>query len=55
MGKPMEVKLIKEMNKIIDDESIKTLQEEMDYEIMEDVTVNEIDIFSEKLYYELEA
>ena len=30
-----------------------TLKEDLDYEIKEDITINEIDDFSEDLFYEL--
>lgn len=48
-----ELILLKELTSFVDTESIEALEESLAYEVTEDVTIDDIDTFSEKLYNEL--
>lgn len=50
-----EVKLLQELTNFVDMESMEKLQEDLGYKIKEDVTIDEIDDFSEDLFYELKV
>ena len=50
-----EVRLLKEITSFIDTDSIEKLEKELDYVIVEDVDIDKIDEFSERLFDELKS